>query len=176
MFLKQENMILEQVVFWSVDPIAKQYPWNGTYNFAEDRVIDGRNLEGKEFYSMHINETPDGTRTLVGVINYTNVEQKGMRNISNQNGYGPQGDFGVNYTITKVDKDGNLISKSGFNIKNNIHGVYAGSKNPQKVWKAPDPKTGEYKDDYSLPPIDEVDAAAKQHDLDYDAAAPGGLH
>lgn len=41
------------------------------------------------------------------------------------------------------------------------------------------PKPGQnYKelyDDYSLDPIDEADANAKQHDLDYDNAAPGGL-
>jgi len=35
--------------FMSVDPIAKKYPWNSTYAFAENRVIDGRDLEGKEW-------------------------------------------------------------------------------------------------------------------------------
>jgi RHS repeat-associated protein len=27
--------------FTSVDPLAKDYPWNSTYAFAENRVIDG---------------------------------------------------------------------------------------------------------------------------------------
>ena len=35
--------------FISVDPLAKTYPWNAPYNFAEDRPIDGRDLEGKEW-------------------------------------------------------------------------------------------------------------------------------
>ena len=37
--------------FWSVDPLTGSYPWNSTYAFAENRVIDGINLEGLEFIS-----------------------------------------------------------------------------------------------------------------------------
>lgn len=33
----------------SVDPLAAQYPWNSTYAFAENRPIDGIDLEGKEW-------------------------------------------------------------------------------------------------------------------------------
>jgi hypothetical protein len=33
----------------SVDPLAPEYPWNSTYAFAENRVIDGIDLEGAEF-------------------------------------------------------------------------------------------------------------------------------
>ena len=35
--------------FWSVDPLAASYPWNSTYAFAENRVIDGIDLEGLEY-------------------------------------------------------------------------------------------------------------------------------
>ena len=34
--------------FWSVDPLAAKYPWNSTYAFAENRVVEGRELEGLE--------------------------------------------------------------------------------------------------------------------------------
>ena len=34
--------------FWSVDPLAEKFPWNSVYAFAENRVVDGRELEGKE--------------------------------------------------------------------------------------------------------------------------------
>ena len=34
--------------FMCIDPLAEKYPYNGTYNFSEDRVIDGRELEGLE--------------------------------------------------------------------------------------------------------------------------------
>ena len=35
--------------FLSVDPLAKDYPWNSTYAYAENRPIDGKDLEGKEY-------------------------------------------------------------------------------------------------------------------------------
>jgi RHS repeat-associated protein len=38
--------------FWSVDPLAAKYPWNSTYAFAENRVIDGFDLEGLEYISV----------------------------------------------------------------------------------------------------------------------------
>ncbi len=36
--------------FKSADPLHKSYPWNSDYAFAENRVIDGIDLEGLEFY------------------------------------------------------------------------------------------------------------------------------
>ena len=38
--------------FLSVDPLFKTYPWNSTYAFSENRVIDGIELEGLEFLSV----------------------------------------------------------------------------------------------------------------------------
>lgn len=35
--------------FKSKDPLSRSYPWNSSYAFAENRVIDGRDLEGREF-------------------------------------------------------------------------------------------------------------------------------
>jgi RHS repeat-associated protein len=35
--------------FLSVDPLAISYPWNSPYAFAENRVIDGMDLEGLEY-------------------------------------------------------------------------------------------------------------------------------
>lgn len=37
--------------FLSVDPLAKSYPWNSTYAYAENRPIDGVDLEGAEWRS-----------------------------------------------------------------------------------------------------------------------------
>ncbi|MBO7586729.1 MAG: hypothetical protein J6T13_06070 [Bacteroidales bacterium] len=34
--------------FWSVDPLAGKFPWNSVYAFAENRVVDGMELEGLE--------------------------------------------------------------------------------------------------------------------------------
>jgi RHS repeat-associated protein len=35
--------------FLSVDPLHRDYPWNSSYAFAENRVIDGIDLEGGEY-------------------------------------------------------------------------------------------------------------------------------
>jgi RHS repeat-associated protein len=44
--------------FLSVDPLAPDYPWNSSYAFAENRVIDGIDLEGLEwFYYQAAGET-----------------------------------------------------------------------------------------------------------------------
>jgi RHS repeat-associated protein len=34
--------------FFAVDPLIKEFPWNSPYSFSENRVIDGKELEGKE--------------------------------------------------------------------------------------------------------------------------------
>jgi RHS repeat-associated protein len=47
--------------FLSVDPLTTSYPWNSPYAFSENRVVDGIDLEGKEYYY-----TADGV--LIGKI------------------------------------------------------------------------------------------------------------
>jgi RHS repeat-associated protein len=36
--------------FLSIDPLKSDYPWNSPFSFAENRVVDGIDLEGLEFY------------------------------------------------------------------------------------------------------------------------------
>ena len=43
--------------FWQIDPLAEDYVYNGVYNFSENRVIDGWELEGLEFYPMNSSTT-----------------------------------------------------------------------------------------------------------------------
>ncbi len=38
--------------FLSLDPLTKDYPWNSPYAFSENRIIDGIDLEGLEYYPM----------------------------------------------------------------------------------------------------------------------------
>jgi len=40
--------------FLSIDPLAPNYPWNSPFAFSENRVIDGVELEGLEFYPFHL--------------------------------------------------------------------------------------------------------------------------
>lgn len=60
-----------------------------------------------------MNEASDGIRAKIEVIDYAKTKK----------GYGPQGYIGVNYMITKVDKDDKVISRSGLNVKNNAYRV-----------------------------------------------------
>lgn len=39
--------------FFSIDPLTKKYPHNGPYNFSENRVVDGRELEGLEVFLVN---------------------------------------------------------------------------------------------------------------------------
>jgi|TARA_B110000483_G_scaffold243062_1_gene331132 RHS repeat-associated protein len=41
--------------FLSVDPLESEYPWNSPYAFSENRVIDGVDLEGREWENFRTN-------------------------------------------------------------------------------------------------------------------------
>jgi RHS repeat-associated protein len=40
--------------FMSIDPLSRNYPWNSTYAFSENRVIDGVELEGLEWENIKL--------------------------------------------------------------------------------------------------------------------------
>lgn len=40
--------------FLSVDPLSDEYPWNSTYAFAENKPINGIDLEGAEFFATYL--------------------------------------------------------------------------------------------------------------------------
>ena len=86
--------------FFAVDPLTKSYPWNSPYAFSENRVIDGIDLEGKEFYGgidlwLSIQMTrlklalQDTKKSMVGPItrsnetinNYPNISEKAKDNL-----------------------------------------------------------------------------------------------
>ena len=54
--------------FFAVDPLAAKYPWNSSYAFSENRVVDGVELEGREhsFYYIDFNPKTE-TLSLVNV-------------------------------------------------------------------------------------------------------------
>ena len=45
--------------FMSVDPLAEKYNYQSPYNFAENRVVDGRELEGLEWVNANGNQVYD---------------------------------------------------------------------------------------------------------------------
>ena len=38
--------------FFNVDPLAEKFPYNGVYNFSENRVVNAVELEGVEYTSV----------------------------------------------------------------------------------------------------------------------------
>ncbi len=157
--------------FLSVDPLTKAYPMLTPYQFASNRPIDGIDIDGLEYYSIHIKEAADGTRTKLFTVNYTNVEQANMSNVSTAQGFGPRGE-GVSYVVHKYDDNGKQVGSETIMLKNS-YGVYQGSDNPKKFWEPPN-ADDVYADDYSLPAIDETDENARKHDLNYDKLGVAG--
>jgi hypothetical protein len=96
-------------------------------------------------------------KPIITVIDHTKTEQ----------GYGQLGE-GVFYIIDAPDYISTITR-----FDKNWYGVYQGPNNPKQYWKTPD-QNGNYPDWYDLPPIDETDANAKRHDLDYDKVNAAG--
>ncbi len=68
--------------FLSVDPLSASYPWNSTYAFAENRVIDGIDLEGAEWERASFSVGSSG-KTKMGYkvsFNVHDVTKSGMGN------------------------------------------------------------------------------------------------
>jgi len=51
--------------FFSIDPLFREYPWNSTYAFSENRVIDALELEGLESFIAIVPENGRGDIELV---------------------------------------------------------------------------------------------------------------
>ncbi len=51
--------------FFAIDPLASKYSYNSTYAFSENRVIDGVELEGKEFEKANMEDTEESLRQLI---------------------------------------------------------------------------------------------------------------
>jgi len=54
--------------FLSVDPLAPEYPWNSTYAFSENRVIDKIELEGAEALWYKVNYDSKTGRPIVKLV------------------------------------------------------------------------------------------------------------
>ena len=144
--------------FFAIDPLAPKYPHNSPYAFSENRVVDGVELEGLEYYTVHISQDAKGNKSLLRVESHRDEK----------NGYGPMG-AGIAYQYHTIIQTGELKGKSsGYTILiKNSHGIYQGPNNPLKYWEEKD-KNGNFYGDYQFEPIDEADATAMQHDKDYD--------
>lgn len=60
--------------FFAIDPLAGQYPYNSTYAFSENRVLDGIELEGLEITLLKDNQ--GNYREINGPVNADFVKKK----------------------------------------------------------------------------------------------------
>ncbi len=130
------------------------------YQFASNRPIDGIDFDGLEYATFTI-FVQDGKVNKISLKTDYELKDKGS--------LGP----GVKYNYAYLDNAGKLIKFEAKPLVVNLYGVYQGDKNPKLPRIGGDPN--QVFDNYDLPPIDEADANAKQHDQDYDKDNLSGL-
>jgi RHS repeat-associated protein len=80
--------------FLSLDPLSPQYPHNSPYAFAENRVIDGTELEGLEFLDHNVSRIK--MTQGAAMINLNNVNAPSY-NMLHTNVYDKWGNFSYRY-------------------------------------------------------------------------------
>ena len=158
--------------FASTDPLEAGYPWNSPYAFAENRLIDGIDLEGAEYITVkHFIE--DGIEVARHYTNYYKWSDAALEKIGGTGkgwyyaaGFGPEG-RGIKHVFVN-GKTGEQYSEPVWDLPQGnwfssgsigAHGFYSG---PGSV-----SYTG-FKDyDFSYKPIDRVDEISKDHDVAY---------
>ncbi len=73
--------------FMSIDPLTRSYPWNSPYAFAENRVIDGIDLEGKEWESVNEYDFVRGTTTVHNTAKIKVLDNSLLINVDNRDQY-----------------------------------------------------------------------------------------
>jgi len=168
--------------FLSVDPLAKSYPWNSTYAFAENRVIDGIDLEGAEYMTYLVTIHNGVAQTRIKLNDYRGLNSFDYKEYSQS--FGPEG-RGVKFIYRTVDDNGKQIGKDitkwqvrqhDFASRTGRHGLFQGSGCVTYWGPKYDPKKNENGNyyDFAHKPIDDVDHAAYRHDQ-RDAAIKNNL-
>jgi len=153
--------------FWSVDPLARKYPWNSPYAFGGNRVVDAVELEGLEYVEVRHYHGGSTEKVLYYTMTKEEVKRLGgtPRRLFNAAPYGPEGRgvLHIHYDqqgrVEKIYRE--MWRSSFFAIVN--YGLYSGAGSVTISGKE-----GAKDYDYSYKPIDWADAIAKRHDRDYD--------
>ncbi len=164
--------------FFAVDPLAAEYSHNSPYAFSENRVIDGIELEGREWITYRvIYDVVGGKKVVLSkavMADYRNASEEQMNKMHGTSnfysqysqGFGPKG-AGVLYEYYQVNDDGevNNYGKDVWEVRPGAfrHGFYYGRGSITKNGKEITPRGyGNY--DFSVAPLDMTDAIAKSHD------------
>ena len=68
--------------FFNIDPLAESYVYNSTYAFAENRVIDGRELEGLEWASIKNNDGTSTRQLTIQMYNTSSLSDKQVAKVT----------------------------------------------------------------------------------------------
>jgi RHS repeat-associated protein len=158
--------------FFAIDPLFRKYPHNSPYAFSENRVIDGVELEGLEYISIH--HYSNGAVSQTEFYKMTDKEIKRLggttAGIHNSVPYGAGGRGIVHYYYNEAGEKIKTYweqRQTGGQSDFEYHGLYSG---PGSITHDGKPKSTNY--DFTQQPIDWGDAIAKRHDMDYAKAAP----
>lgn len=152
--------------FLSVDPLAPDYPHNSPYAFSENRVVDGVELEGLEYITIH--HYPGRIRFKMFYLMSDDVVKNKYKGTASSALYsvpfGPEG-RGVKHVFYDVSGKVTDITwemrQQGFKGTFGNHGLFSGNGSITF--------SGENLKDWfmGVQPIDYSDAIAKRHDIDY---------
>jgi len=116
--------------FWQVDPLAEKFAHNGVYNFSENRVIDGIELEGLERLDFRYTLNDSGYAQFSGLdidmeqdfsANYSlNGRNTSFETIGKINGWS-ENDSAVQKGIDKLRSDN---SSNGGNFSDNYYAEF----------------------------------------------------
>jgi len=157
--------------FFNPDPLSEQYSYQSHYNFSENRVIDGRELEGLEYVSVHHYANGAVAKTEYYKMSNSQIKSLGgtPAGIHNSVPYGAGGKGIAHYYYNDA---GDRTSthweqrQTGGTSDFAYHGLYSG---PGSITY--DGFNGSENYNFDAQPIDYADAIAKRHDMDYAAAA-----
>jgi RHS repeat-associated protein len=156
----------------SLDPLFRDYPWNSPYAYAENRVIDGIDLEGLEYISVHHYANGAVAKTEFYKMTDKDIKRLGgtTAGIHNSVPYGSGGKGIVHYYYNDQGERAATLweqRQTGGMSDFEFHGLYSGGGSITHDGK---PKSTNY--NFNEQPIDWADAIAKRHDVDYAKAAP----
>ncbi|UKB86420.1 hypothetical protein LF887_17220 [Chryseobacterium sp. MEBOG06] len=104
--------------FFNIDPVSEKYAYQSHYNFSENRVVDGRELEGLEWVSTKIFRVAPPTAAAAGSTVYgAGVAEEAKTNaINNYNGISKIVNSNINNTIIALK----AISTIGITVANRV--------------------------------------------------------
>ncbi|MDQ3073921.1 MAG: hypothetical protein M3Q97_11735 [Bacteroidota bacterium] len=155
----------------SLDPLSRDYPWNSPFAYAENRVIDGIDLEGLEYISFHHYANGAVAKTEFYKMTDEEIERLGgtTAGIHNSVPYGAGGKGILHiYYNDQGEKAASIWEQrqTGGESDLEFHGLYSG---PRSITYDGFKNSTNY--DFNEQPIDWADAIAKRHDMDYEAVA-----